>query len=61
MTVDSLKAIQVRNWVSKELNCEVSVFDILSSTPIGQLASDLARKSSLISGDIVAAIDREGL
>ncbi|KAL5344841.1 hypothetical protein ACLOAV_010238 [Pseudogymnoascus australis] len=59
--IDSLKAIQVRNWVSKELKCEISVFDILSSTPVGQLASNLARKSSLISSDIVATIDREGL
>jgi len=57
VTVDSLKAIQVRNWVLKELGCEISVFDILSPIPLSQLASIVTKKSTLVDGDIRAALE----
>jgi hypothetical protein len=47
--------------VFKELKCDVSVFDILSPVPVGQLASSIARKSSLISAQVLAMIEQEGL
>ncbi|MCJ1251044.1 hypothetical protein MMC30_008275 [Trapelia coarctata] len=59
--IDSLKAIQVRNWVFQELKCDVSVFDILSPMPLAQLAASIARKSSLVSPELVAMIEQEGL
>lgn len=59
--VDSLKAIQVRGWVFKELKCDVSVFDILSPMPLAQLASSLARRSSLVRPEFAAAIEQEGI
>ena len=57
--VDSLKAIQVRNWVMKELKCHVSVFDILSPMPLTQLAVNLARRSSLVRPELVTSIEQE--
>ncbi|KFZ25350.1 hypothetical protein V502_00172 [Pseudogymnoascus sp. VKM F-4520 (FW-2644)] len=59
--IDSLKAMQLRNWVFKELECEISVFDILSPKSMGQLASTLASKSPLISADVMATIEGDVL
>ena len=53
--VDSLVAIEVRNWIFKELKSQVSVFDILSAVPITQLAVKIAEKSTLISADAIKA------
>ena len=58
--VDSLKAINVRNWVFKEVKADVSVFDILSPTPLGQLAVNLAKKSSHVRPELIAKIEQEG-
>ncbi|KAK7956628.1 uncharacterized protein PG986_005850 [Apiospora aurea] len=46
--VDSLVAVEVRNWVAREVAVEVSVFDLMANIPMRQLAGDLARKSSLL-------------
>ena len=46
--VDSLVAIEMRNWIFKELKSQVSVFDILSKVPISQLAFKVARKSGFV-------------
>ena len=60
MLVDSLKAINVRNWVFKEVKADVSVFDIMAPTPLGQLAVNLAKMSSLVSPELVAKVEQEG-
>lgn len=46
--VDSLVAVEVRNWISKEMQVEVSVFEIMANIPLMQLAADLAGKSKLL-------------
>ncbi|UQC74786.1 beta-ketoacyl synthase domain-containing protein [Colletotrichum lupini] len=46
--VDSLVAVEVRNWIAKEVAVEVSVFDIMANIPMRQLAADLAGKSKLL-------------
>lgn len=48
--VDSLVAVEVRNWIAKEMNVEVSVFEIMANVPMRALAADLAGKSKLIDG-----------
>ncbi|KAL9078526.1 MAG: hypothetical protein Q9157_002549 [Trypethelium eluteriae] len=53
--VDSLMAIEVRNWIFKELKSQVSVFDILSAIPMHQLALKIAEKSSLVPQEVVKA------
>ncbi|KAI9642743.1 hypothetical protein NHQ30_008474 [Ciborinia camelliae] len=46
--VDSLKAIEVRNWIFRELKCDISVFTLLSPTPLAKLATIIAGKSELV-------------
>jgi hypothetical protein len=46
--VDSLVAVELRNWVAKEILVEVSVFDIMANVPMRQLAGDLASKSRVL-------------
>ena len=46
--VDSLVAIEIRNWIFKELKSQVSVFDILKKVPISQLALKIAGKSAYV-------------
>ncbi|KXT06610.1 hypothetical protein AC578_8567 [Pseudocercospora eumusae] len=46
--VDSLVAVEVRNWIAKEMLVEISVFDITANVPMKQLAGDLAGKSKVL-------------
>jgi hypothetical protein len=48
--VDSLVAVEVRNWVAREMAVEVSVFDVMQNVPMTQLAQNLAEKSKLLLG-----------
>ena len=54
--VDSLVAIEIRNWIFKELKSQVSVFDILAKVPMTQLALKIAGKS----GFVPAELSKEG-
>lgn len=47
--VDSLTAIEVRNWISRELKANVALLEIVSSVPIREFAAKIAEKSQLIS------------
>ncbi|THC99493.1 hypothetical protein EYZ11_001042 [Aspergillus tanneri] len=46
--VDSLKAVEVRNWLFRELKCDISVFDILSPIPLAKLSVNIAEKSKCL-------------
>jgi hypothetical protein len=46
--VDSLVAVEVRNWIAREMAVECSVFDVMQNVPITQLAQTLAEKSKLL-------------
>jgi hypothetical protein len=48
--VDSLVAVEVRNWIAREMAVECSVFDVMQNVPITQLAQNLAEKSKLLLG-----------
>jgi len=48
-TVDSLVAVEIRNWVMKELKSEISILDILSAMPIHDLAMKISASSKLVS------------
>lgn len=52
--VDSLIAMEIRNWVFGILRATVGIFDILRSGPILQLAAKIAENSLLISDEIKA-------
>jgi len=46
--VDSLIAVEIRNWVLKELKSDVSVLDILSALPIHTLALKISTGSKFL-------------
>jgi NADPH:quinone reductase-like Zn-dependent oxidoreductase/NAD(P)-dependent dehydrogenase (short-subunit alcohol dehydrogenase family) len=46
--VDSLVAVEIRNWIFKEIKAEITVFDILSAVPINVLANLIATKSKFL-------------
>jgi zearalenone synthase (highly reducing iterative type I polyketide synthase) len=47
--VDSLTAIEVRNWISRELKANVALLEIVSAVPIREFAAKIAEKSQLVS------------
>lgn len=42
--VDSLVAVEVRNWIAREVGVEVSVFEIMANVPMGALAAEVVGK-----------------
>ncbi|KAF2167841.1 hypothetical protein M409DRAFT_53800 [Zasmidium cellare ATCC 36951] len=50
--VDSLKAVEVRNWIFRELKANVSVFDVLSPITIESFANKIAGESKLVSAEV---------
>ncbi|KAF7184331.1 hypothetical protein CNMCM7691_005083 [Aspergillus felis] len=46
--VDSLVAVEMRAWMAKEFQTELSVFDILSSIPLSGLAMKIVQESNLL-------------
>nr|QEE83323.1 polyketide synthase 2122 [Alternaria oxytropis] len=48
--VDSLVAVEVRNWIAQNVAVECSVFDVMQNVPMSQLAQNLAEKSKLLLG-----------
>ena len=55
--VDSLVAVEVRNWVFRECMADVSIFDVLSNVPLTTLAWKIAAKSKLIPAAILEGED----
>ncbi len=47
-TVDSLKAVEMRNRVMREMQSDISVFELLSATPLAELAIKIASRSALV-------------
>ena len=58
--VDSLVAIEMRNWIFKELKSQVSVFDVQSKIPITQFALKIAKKSGYVPPEILNKDGGEG-
>ncbi|KAL8753206.1 MAG: hypothetical protein Q9184_005490 [Pyrenodesmia sp. 2 TL-2023] len=46
--VDSLKAVEMRNRIQREMQSDVSVFELLSATPLTDLAIKIAERSELV-------------
>ena len=47
--VDSLAAVELRNWVRQEMESTVRLFELLADVPMRDLAAKIARKSKLVS------------
>ncbi|RSL50081.1 hypothetical protein CEP54_012120 [Fusarium duplospermum] len=50
--IDSLSAVEIRTWISKELGASVSVFDIVSNSTMTELVEKIGRASSLVSQSV---------
>ena len=48
--VDSLVALEVRNWITRELRANIALLEILASVPMATLAVKIAQKSKLCAG-----------
>lgn len=48
--VDSLVALEVRNWITRELKANIALLEILASVPMATLATKIAQKSKLVAG-----------
>ncbi|GKZ28425.1 type I Iterative Polyketide synthase (PKS) [Aspergillus brasiliensis] len=46
--VDSLVAVEIRAWMASEFQTEISIFDILSPSPLSALATKIVRESKLL-------------
>ena len=46
--VDSLVAVEIRNWIMKEMKSDITVFDIMASVPITTFAQNITVKSKLV-------------
>ena len=46
--VDSLVAVELRNWIQRQARATVSIFDLMSPMPIKELATKIANESSLL-------------
>lgn len=57
--VDSLVAVELRNWIFAKVGAEMSMFDMVQSKSLAVLAEKIARKSSFLTG-VVAASNGEG-
>ncbi|EHK97083.1 putative Lovastatin nonaketide synthase [Glarea lozoyensis 74030] len=50
--VDSLIAVEIRNWILKELKSEISIFDILSPMPIHILSTKISEGSKFLAAHL---------
>jgi hypothetical protein len=50
--VDSLIAVEIRNWILKELKSEISILDILSPMPIHILSTKISEGSKILPANL---------
>jgi len=50
--VDSLVALEVRSWITRELKANVALLDILAAVPMETFAGQIVQKSKLVVGAV---------
>jgi zearalenone synthase (highly reducing iterative type I polyketide synthase) len=48
--VDSIVALEVRNWIARELKANIALLGILAAVPLSVFAEKIAEKSKLVAG-----------
>ena len=48
--VDSLVAMEVRNWITRELKANMALLDLMAAVPMETFANQIAQKSKLVVG-----------
>ena len=46
--LDSLVAVEIRNWMARDLGATLALLELLTSPSIEQLAQNVAKKSALV-------------
>jgi acyl carrier protein len=46
--IDSLVAIEIRNWISKEMDATIPILELLANMPLSQLAMKISQRSRLV-------------
>ena len=57
--VDSLVAVELRNWIALELKSEISIFDLTSSAPITDVCKKIAGRSLIVKEALNTAAQME--
>jgi NADPH:quinone reductase-like Zn-dependent oxidoreductase/ubiquinone/menaquinone biosynthesis C-methylase UbiE len=52
--VDSLVAVELRNWLVAQVAADISIFDLMQNMSLGELSELVVRKSSLVGQDLLA-------
>ncbi|OJJ48577.1 hypothetical protein ASPZODRAFT_130649, partial [Penicilliopsis zonata CBS 506.65] len=50
--VDSLVAVEMRNWISKELDAPVTILELLANEPLESFANKMARRSKVLESSV---------
>lgn len=53
--MDSFRAVEIRNQLFRELQSDISIFEILSPRTLGDLSTDVAARSLLVPGEVKAS------
>ena len=53
--VDSLVAVELRNWLSMEVKSDLSIFDLTSNAPITEVSKKIAQRSQLVPKTVKAS------
>lgn len=53
--VDSLVAVELRNWLATEIKTELSIFDLTGSAPICDVSRKIADRSHLVTAEVKAS------
>lgn len=51
--MDSLVAVEMRNWLLRELNAAVPILELMANVSLSQLSVTVARNSKLVSPDVI--------
>lgn len=51
--IDSLVAIEIVNWILRELKSAVTVFDVLAGVPVSTFCNRITAKSSVLPKELV--------
>jgi acyl carrier protein len=57
--LDSLVAVEIRNWISREMGAKVPLLTLLSSPSIERLADTIAKQSSLVDSKLFATAEEK--
>ena len=56
--MDSLIAVEMRNWIFREMDCTVPILELLANDPLLQLSAKIAKRSRLVDQAVLVKADK---